>query len=160
MSSYYLLAGTNQGDRTKNLKTALERISRHPVKIHEISSVYETEAWGKLDQDNFLNQAALVHTSLSAEDTLLKCKDIEKQMGSFKTETWGPRTIDIDVLFYNESIIDKENIKIPHPMIEKRNFVLIPLMEIAGDMVHPVLEKTIEELYEESNDSCEVWIFD
>lgn len=152
--------GSNIGDRLTQLNRAFELISTEIGSIAKKSSVFETEAWGKLDQDNFLNQAALVHTSLSAEDTLLKCKDIEKQMGSFKTETWGPRTIDIDVLFYNESIIDKENIKIPHPMIEKRNFVLIPLMEIAGDMVHPVLEKTIEELYEESNDSCEVWIFD
>ena len=152
--------GSNIGDRLTQLNRAFELISTEIGPNAKKSSVFETEAWGKLDQDNFLNQAALVHTSLSAEDTLLKCKDIEKQMGSFKTETWGPRTIDIDVLFYNESIIDKENIKIPHPMIEKRNFVLIPLMEIAGDMVHPVLEKTIEELYEESNDSCEVWIFD
>ena len=152
--------GSNIGDRLTQLNRAFELISTEIGPIAKKSSVFETEAWGKLDQDNFLNQAALVHTSLSAEDTLLKCKDIEKQMGSFKTETWGPRTIDIDVLFYNESIMDKENIKIPHPMIEKRNFVLIPLMEIAGDMVHPVLEKTIEELYEESNDSCEVWIFD
>jgi 2-amino-4-hydroxy-6-hydroxymethyldihydropteridine diphosphokinase len=160
VNNVVLHLGSNIGDRLAQLNMAFELIAAQIGPVINQSSVFETEAWGKKDQDNFLNQAALVHTTLSAEETLLKCKDIEKQMGSVKTETWGPRNIDIDVLFYNESIIDKENIKIPHPMIEKRNFVLIPLMEIMGEMVHPVLGKTIEELYEESNDPCEVWIYD
>ncbi len=160
MNKLVLHLGSNIGDRQAQLVDAMGRIEAGIGKITAKSSVYETEAWGKKDQDDFLNQALLVSTELDAESALAICKSIEKEMGSIKTETWGPRSIDIDVLFFNESIINKENIVIPHPMIEKRNFVLIPLMEILGDFIHPVLQKSIEELYEESNDPSEVWIYD
>jgi len=160
VNNLVLHLGSNIGDRQAQLQEAIHRIESGIGRVQARSSVYETEAWGKKDQDDFLNQALIVSTALDAENALLKCKSIEKDMGSIKTETWGPRTIDIDVLFFNDTVLEKENIVIPHPMIEKRNFVLIPLMEIMGEYIHPVLQKTIEELYEESNDPSEVWIYD
>lgn len=152
--------GSNIGERSQQLAVAISHIEKEVGTVQKKSSIFETEAWGKKDQDDFLNQAIIVHTNLNAEDAFRKCKEIEQKMGGVKMETWGPRSIDIDVLFFNNDVMDKDHLHIPHPMIEKRNFVLIPLMEIMGDYIHPVLQKSIEELYEDSDDPCEVWIYD
>lgn len=160
MSSYYLLAGTNQGDRIKNLKTALEKISSHPIKIHEISSVYETEAWGLEDQPHFLNQAFRVTTDIQPLDLLSILKTIEKDMGRETTEKWGPRIMDIDILYADDFILNHPSLTIPHPGIYDRNFVLLPLIEIAGEWVDPVKNITIDEIYDLCPDTKEVYLFD
>ena len=160
MNQIILHLGSNEGDRMAMLKKALALIDQRIGKISVMSSVYETEAWGLKDQDDFLNQALIVKSSQSAIDVLKMCKSIEMELGGEKKIKWGPRSIDIDLLFYNDEVLDTELLKLPHPMVEKRNFVLIPLMEIAGDYIHPINGKTIDELYEESDDTCEVFIFE
>jgi 2-amino-4-hydroxy-6-hydroxymethyldihydropteridine diphosphokinase len=160
MTNIYLHLGSNVGDRKENLQKAVQLIGKKIGKIVMKSGLYETEAWGKKDQDAFINQAIEINTDLSPRDILLKCNGIEQELGSIKTEKWGPRILDIDILFCGKKKVKEKDLIIPHPEIENRNFVLIPLMEIAGDFVHPVLGKTIEEIYDECNDTCEVYQID
>ncbi len=160
MTTVHLHLGSNEGDKLANLITATKEIEKSIGKIIKSSSYYETEAWGKKDQDAFINMAAMVNTELKLEDVLKNIQAIEKNIGSVKTEKWGPRKLDIDILFYGSTVINKEHLKVPHPEIQNRNFVLVPLMEIDGEFTHPVLGKSIEELYDECNDECEVYIFE
>jgi len=120
------------------------------------SQVYETSAWGKTDQKDFLNKAISVKTSLSPQELLKQISIIESKMGRLRKEKWGPRNIDVDILFYDEEIIENDNLKIPHPQITNRNFVLVPLMDICPDFVHPLHDKTIAALLEECTDTGEV----
>jgi 2-amino-4-hydroxy-6-hydroxymethyldihydropteridine diphosphokinase len=160
VNDLYLHLGSNEGDRISFLKKALSLISEHVGLISQQSMIYETSAWGMTDQPDFLNMAIEVKTKLSPDQVLNACQQIESNVGKKKEVKWGPREIDIDILLYNNIILDHKELKIPHPHLEKRNFVLIPLMEIAGLTIHPSLNKTIEELYEENDDECEVWIFE
>ena len=124
--------GGNIGDVAAAFVHALSRLADAPgVKLARASSVYRTPPWGKSDQPDFLNMAALVETSLPARALLALCLDIERAMGRRRLERWGPRTLDIDILTYGEATIDEPDLKIPHPRLAERAFVLAPLAEIA-----------------------------
>ena len=118
--------------------------------------MYETAAWGISDQPSFLNQALMLSTSLSARQLLRKVLQIEKEMGRERKEKMGPRLIDIDIIFFDDEIHDLQFLKIPHPEMQNRRFVLTPLAEIAPNLEHPVLKKTIAQLLEECPDNLEV----
>lgn len=154
----YLLTGSNLGDRFDRLNQARQCVNEKAGEVSAVSGFYETKAWGKEDQPDFLNQALQLKTSLSPTDLLDCLKNIERELGRVKKGKWDSRTIDIDILFYDEAVIDLPNLTIPHALLHERNFTLIPLMEIAGDYEHPVLKKSIETLYWESKDPLEVYL--
>jgi len=156
----FLHLGTNQNDRLGNLEGAFTEIEKRIGVIIRKSSIYETEPWGLKNQDMFLNIVIEVKTKLNPDDLLSSIKGIENEMGRIKTEKWGPRNIDIDILTFGDLKIDSENLKIPHPQIQNRNFVLIPFMELEPDLVLPGYQNSIEELFEQSKDECEVYIFE
>ena len=147
--------GSNLGDGRANLAQAIHQLAE-AAKILEVSSIYLTEAWGLVDQDPFYNQAILIATTMSAEGLLMECQLIANSFPDKKGERWGPRYIDMDIIFYDEEIVDTDLLKIPHPRMHLRNFVLIPLLEIIPDWLHPILHKTVEELYMECRDELEV----
>ncbi len=152
MNISYLLIGGNEGDRRLQLATARERIAAAGGRILLASSLYETAAWGKTDQADFLNQALEVSTIQEAPAWLLTLLNIEEKMGRTRKEKYGARIIDIDILFFNNSIIRDERLTIPHPEIQYRRFALAPLEEIAPLLIHPVLGRTIRELLAECTD--------
>jgi 2-amino-4-hydroxy-6-hydroxymethyldihydropteridine diphosphokinase len=160
MHTYYLHLGSNQGEKKDFLQKALEMISTKIGEISLKSSIYETEPWGMKEQDNFLNMAIEVKSTKSPEDVIQSIKSIESVLGTAKEVKWGPRSIDIDVLYCDDQIMNSSEITIPHPHIQDRNFVLIPLMEIAGDFTDPVHKMTIDELYDICKDTGEVFIFE
>ncbi|MFZ1043838.1 MAG: 2-amino-4-hydroxy-6-hydroxymethyldihydropteridine diphosphokinase [Anaerolineales bacterium] len=145
MSIIYLALGTNLGDRPANLRAAIETL---PSEINVIteSKVYETPPWGYENQPAFLNMAVKCETNLEPESLLKRLKQLEVQLGREQSFHWGPRLIDIDILFYDDLILESESLIIPHPRLQERGFVLVPLADIASDFVHPVLKKTIKEL--------------
>ncbi len=133
------------GDRLSFLTQAISKLAGEGI-ITKISSVYETPPWGKEDQPTFLNACVEFQTKATAGDLLSKVKQIETELGRTETERWGPREIDIDILFYGEEMISLPNLTIPHPHLHERAFVLVPLEEIAPNLVHPILRKTVHEL--------------
>ena len=141
----YLALGSNMGDRRGNRAAALQRL-RDMVEISTISSIYETEPVGYLDQPRFLNAVCRGKTTLSAQELLNYAKDIEVAIGRQPTFRNGPRPIDIDIIFYDDLRITQENLIIPHPRVAERAFVLVPLAEIAPDVIDPVSGKTAQEL--------------
>jgi 2-amino-4-hydroxy-6-hydroxymethyldihydropteridine diphosphokinase len=155
----YILLGTNLGDRLNNLRRARILISLNIGWISSSSKLYETAPWGELDQSSFLNQALCVKSLLYPSVMLQKIFEIEKALGKNKVTKWGPRTIDIDILLYDNKVFKSENLEIPHPRMLSRNFVLIPLSEIAGSVVHPEAKKTIKELEGMCIDNGSVSIF-
>ena len=156
MSTAHLLIGGNLGDRKTNLLTAISLINEQCGPLTRSSSIYETEAWGNTDQPSFLNQALQISTSLTARQLMRRVLKIEEEMGRVRKEKLGPRIIDIDILFFENEIHDLRFLKIPHPEIQNRRFVLAPLAEINSTLQHPVLKKSIEELLEECPDNLEV----
>ena len=161
MNSAYLLLGGNIGDREKTLQKTISEVEKHIGKILKKSSVYETKAWGFEEQNDFLNQAILVETKFSAEELMEKILEIEKTLGRKKTEKkWRERIIDIDILFFNLQIFIPQkcgtNLQIAHPYLHLRKFDLLPLNEIAPDLVHLVLKKTISELLQQCADNLTV----
>ena len=156
MNKVFLITGGNIGNRKKNLKTAAVLIKEHIGKILQSSKVYETEAWGNNDQPVFYNQVHIIESEFSAEQTINKILQIEQQMGRIRTIKNAARIIDIDILFYNNEIINKSNLIVPHLEISNRRFVLMPLNELAPNMVHPVLKKTINELFAVCRDMLKV----
>ncbi len=156
MTEVVLHLGSNLGYREINLELALIIISNHIGEIQKQSSVYETAAWGNEQQNDFLNQAFIVTTSLTATEVLAQIQHIESKMGRKREERWGPRLIDIDIIFYGEDIIDIPNLKIPHTQMSKRSFVLQPLLDICPDKIHPKLGKSIRQLAEECDDHLAV----
>ncbi len=156
----YLLIGSNLGDKHKNLDLALIQIDKKIGKILRKSSRYETEPWGNTDQDSFINQAVAITSNLEPNTMLELLKGIEKQLGRTDSIINGPRLIDIDILMWGGKTIKNSHLEIPHPRLHLRNFALIPLMEIASDKIHPLFKKTIEELYDESQDPLDVFIID
>ena len=156
MNITYLLIGGNLGNRQENLATARFLIGKHCGQITRQSSVYETAPWGKIDQPGFLNQALEVNTELNARQLIRRILKVEKIMGRVRKEKLGPRIIDIDILLFNDEIQDISFLKLPHPEMQHRRFVLIPLSEIAAEIVHPVLKKNILQLLQECPDELEV----
>ncbi|MEM8527747.1 MAG: 2-amino-4-hydroxy-6-hydroxymethyldihydropteridine diphosphokinase [Bacteroidota bacterium] len=142
----YLSIGGNLGDRKRNLEIAKAAIEQEIGLIIRASSIYETAAWGVTEQPDFLNQVLKAESDLSPFDILDKIQQIEQKMGRVKLQHWGTRTMDIDILFYGDKIVQTERLTIPHISIPERNFVLVPLREIAPNFVHPLLKKTIESL--------------
>ena len=143
----YIGIGTNQGDKLKNINTAISLIDKIPsTGLLSQSSIYETKPYGYLEQDNFLNLVIKIKTSLVLKYLLKELQSIEQKLGRIKTIKWGPRIIDLDILFYNDEIISEEDIKIPHPGIIERDFVLVPLKEIEPDFIHPALNEKIAEI--------------
>lgn len=145
MITVYLALGTNLGDRLANLNAALDLLSRTIV-LGPRSKIYETPPWGYTDQPAFLNMAVKCETDLDAASLLKRLKQIEAQVGRMESFRWGPRQIDIDILFYDDLVLESESLTIPHPLLHERAFVLVPLVDIAPDFVHPVLKKTAREL--------------
>ena len=156
MRTAYLLIGGNLGNRKENLSNAISLINEQCGSLTRSSSIYETEAWGITDQPSFLNQALEISTSLSARQLMRKVLNIEEEMGRVRKEKLGPRIIDIDILLFENEIHDLRFLKIPHPEMQNRRFVLVPLAEINSSLQHPVLKKTIAELLEECPDNLEV----
>jgi 2-amino-4-hydroxy-6-hydroxymethyldihydropteridine diphosphokinase len=143
----YLALGTNLGDRLSNLQAALDAFAPD-IRVFDESPVYETEPWGYADQPAFLNKVVRASTELSPTDLLDRLKNIEKKLGRTPSFRNGPRLIDLDILFYDDMILDTPPLVIPHPSLHKRAFVLIPLGAIAPTLVHPVLGLSIEQFLE------------
>jgi 2-amino-4-hydroxy-6-hydroxymethyldihydropteridine diphosphokinase len=157
MNKVYLLIGGNIGDRMANLAMAVQLIEKYLGKLLQISSIYETAAWGNTDQADFLNQAICIETQLAPTQLMTQILDIEKKMGRARNIPLGPRIIDIDILYYNDAIVENELVSIPHPRISARKFVLYPLVEIAPNYLHPILHKTNSLLLKECGDSLAVY---
>lgn len=144
------------GDRRRLLAEAAERIGGACGLVAARSAVYETEAWGRREQAAFLNQALRLHTSLSAPDLLRCLLAIEESMGRIRHEKYGPRTIDIDILLYNDDVMDEAGLTVPHPQLPNRRFALQCLADIAADEIHPVLLKTVRQLLKACTDELKV----
>ena len=156
MNKVYLLLGSNQQNPHKQLEVAKKNIAQQIGSIKRRSAIYQTAAWGNTKQPNFLNQVIIVETKLTAEQTMQTILSIEKKMGRIRTKKNAPRIIDIDILFFNKEIIHTKNLEVPHPQLQNRNFVLIPLNQLSPNLKHPVLQKTIHHLLTTSPDTLTV----
>jgi 2-amino-4-hydroxy-6-hydroxymethyldihydropteridine diphosphokinase len=152
MIDVFLLLGSNLGNRHLFLNQAIEHIEKDIAPVLKASSVYETQSWGKTDGPDYLNQVIMLQTDLPARALLQKILNIENILGRRREEKWGSRTIDIDILFYGEEIVDEPGLHVPHPELHKRRFTLAPLAEIAPKFVHPVLNKNILQIKTELKD--------
>lgn len=141
----FLATGSNLGDRQHNLHSALQAI-RRIAEVEKVSSIYETEPWGYTDQPAFLNQVLAATTLLSPFEVLNSIKSMEGEIGRTPTFRYGPRVIDIDILLYDDLIMDEDRLTLPHPRMTERAFVMVPLDEIAPQYIHPVFQQTIHEL--------------
>ena len=156
MNTVYLLLGSNMGDSEQLLIVATNMIEKNIGKLTKSSVIYKTAAWGKEDQPDFLNQIIIVSSLLSSSTLLKEIFIIEKEMGRVRTTKNAARVIDIDMLFFNDEIIQTENLTVPHKQIQNRKFVLVPLAEIAPDFIHPVLKKSSLELLSICSDKLNV----
>ncbi len=145
----YLGLGSNLGDREDNLRRALSLLGERG-EVTSLSSVYETEPWGYAEQPSFLNMACGFRTSLSPRGLLALAQDVEARLGRVPTVRYGPRTMDVDILLYGDLVVDTPELRIPHPGIPERAFVLAPLVEIAPDAEHPVLRRAIGAMLEDA----------
>jgi 2-amino-4-hydroxy-6-hydroxymethyldihydropteridine diphosphokinase len=161
MNVTYLCLGGNIGDRKTSLYQALLLISQQVGEITTQSNIYETEAWGVENQQAYLNLCIKVETMLSGQELIMQLLNIEQQLGRERTigASYEPRTMDIDVLFYNQDIINTPKLVVPHPRLHLRKFVLIPLNDICSSYVHPVLNEPIHNLLNRCEDRMEVKLF-
>lgn len=155
MHRTYLLLGSNLGDRRAHLADAIHRLTGHGI-VRRRSLVYRSAAWGNIPQPDFLNMTLEFGTALPPDQLLAAILSIEDSMGRKRTEKWGPRIIDIDILLYDDIVVSTPGLTIPHPEIQNRRFTLLPLEEIAGNVTHPGLKKTIKELLQNSTDPLSV----
>ncbi|UXS67674.1 2-amino-4-hydroxy-6-hydroxymethyldihydropteridine diphosphokinase [Staphylococcus chromogenes] len=147
MVEAYLGLGSNIGDREQQLKEAIERLQLEAhIEVKRVSSMYETKPVGYVEQPDFLNLCVQVQTTLEPEELLDRCLSIEQALHRVRKERWGPRTMDIDVLLYGDSIIETKRLTVPHPRMTERAFVIIPLNEIASQVVEPRSQQTIQSL--------------
>ena len=156
MEKVFLLLGTNLGERAANLNSARNLIAFRAGQIMSTSAIYETAPWGKTDQPGFLNQCIEILTMNAPEELLRILQKIEKEIGRETSEKWGPRLIDIDILFYGNRNITLEQLTIPHPYLHQRRFTLLPLAEIAAEFRHPVINKTVKQLLKACDDKSDV----
>ena len=156
MNKVYLLLGSNIGDSKITLDKAINHIEKKIGVVIKKSSLYKTAAWGNTNQHDFINQVILVESNFDAEEIILAIFKIEKEMGRIRTIKNAAREIDIDILFFNNEIINSQNLTIPHKEIQNRMFVLVPMMEIAPKFEHPSLKKDITTLFLNCTDELNV----
>ena len=156
MEGIFLLLGSNLGDRKQSLARANELIRSEIGQIETSSALHVSSAWGLSEQPDFLNQVIFVKTDLEPKEVLSRIQKIEIDLGRERYEKWGPRIIDIDILYFGNRIIENSELVVPHPGIPDRRFTLEPLNEIAPDFVHPILHKTNKELLDLCEDSLGV----
>jgi 2-amino-4-hydroxy-6-hydroxymethyldihydropteridine diphosphokinase len=156
MKGVYLLLGSNLGDSESILRLAKSLIEARIGTVIKASSIYLTKAWGIENQPDFLNQVLELDTVLDASKVLQYILEIERELGRIRFQKWGTRIIDIDILYFGKLIIDTKNLVIPHPENQNRNFVLVPMAEIAPDLMHPVLQLSQTELLKKCPDKMKV----
>ncbi|MEY4273746.1 MAG: 2-amino-4-hydroxy-6-hydroxymethyldihydropteridine diphosphokinase [Bacteroidota bacterium] len=156
MKHVFLSLGGNLGNTQEIFERTYPMIENKVGPILQKSSLYQTAAWGLTDQADFLNQVVLLESSLTPNEILAEIQVIEKALGRERQVTWGPRTLDLDILFIDQELIQESDLQIPHPHIQDRKFILIPLHEIAADLNHPIYNKSIRELLNESKDTSAV----
>jgi 2-amino-4-hydroxy-6-hydroxymethyldihydropteridine diphosphokinase len=156
MNVAFLGLGGNLGNRLENLRSTRAEIDKRCGRVIRASRIYETQAWGSPSLNSYLNQVIQIETLLSPEQLLSTLLDIEHALGRTRLEPNADRTSDVDILLYNEEIMDKPHLHIPHPRMHLRKFVLIPFCEIAPNAIHPVLRKSMSVLLEDCKDSLEV----
>lgn len=141
--------GSNIGNREQYINRAIQKLSEDGCIIKKVSRFYETEPYGYTDQEKFTNGALCIETELSSQELLKLLMNIEAAIGRVRTIRWGPRVIDLDIIFFNDETIDEDNLKVPHPDMHNRKFVLEPLCEICPEYIHPILNKSIKVLLDE-----------
>jgi 2-amino-4-hydroxy-6-hydroxymethyldihydropteridine diphosphokinase len=153
----FLGIGSNLGDRERNIRRAVDEVASLPfTKLITVSSLYDSEPVGDVEQANFVNAVALIDTELQPTRLLWNLMLIEKRMGRVRTVRWGPRPIDLDIIIYGKSIVQEDGLSIPHPEMEKRAFVLIPLLEIDPELVHPRSQEPLRKLLKHLKPHCSV----
>jgi len=157
MNTVFLMLGSNMGDKADNLRQVTEMISQRIGPVIRASSLYETEPWGFSHPEKFLNQCLQVRSSRSPGELLSLISDMEGSMGREKDKSaYQARVIDVDILFYNNQVVETDDLIIPHPLIGRRRFVLVPLSEIAPRLIHPVSGKAVSEMLETCDDQLSV----
>lgn len=156
MNKAYLLLGSNMGNSRAQLARAVKAIEKSIGAVMRSSALYATAAWGNSNQPDFLNQVIIIGTNVTASELMKTILRIEEKMGRVRTVKNAPRIIDIDILFFNKEIIDEPDLVVPHPQIQNRRFVLVPLNELSPNFIHPVLNRTVHQLLIHCKDTLDV----
>ena len=162
MARVFLSLGSNLGDRLSNIQQAVSLLSMSKdIKIVKSSSFYETEPWGNKNQNWFVNAAVAIDTALEPHELLKFCQNIEYTLGRIRNqkEKWQERALDIDILMYDNKVINTDELVIPHPFMHLRAFVLVPMLEVKQDLVHPILNKTVAEMYDALENPEDVFLY-
>lgn len=159
MAQMYIGLGSNKGNRSKQLSEARAYCQHFFGPLTAISPIYETAAWGVTDQPDFLNQVVCLETGIKPEVAIYTLQAIENLMGRVRQQRWGPRVIDVDMLFYDDVILETKDLQLPHPRIAERNFVLEPLAAIAPDFIDPLTQMSIQELLKNCKDTSKIWLY-
>ncbi|MBL1409888.1 2-amino-4-hydroxy-6-hydroxymethyldihydropteridine diphosphokinase [Sphingobacterium faecale] len=152
MNKIYILLGANLGAPIVQIGRAFDLLQDRIGEIVESSAIYTSEGWGVKDQPLFYNQVLIIETPLEKQECLTICQEIELELGRVRLVKWGARLIDIDIIYFNDEVYESKNLIIPHPLLQLRNFVLVPLCEVADGYIHPVLHVSNKELLSRSTD--------